>query len=117
MAIFANGVVFVIVYVLAMIPTYYMPYAGSNSLAVNALGNAFNQGPNPALLWHVGAFVVLIGITWARGSLIGKKWLGVFPILALVFDFVPGLSLIPMIPTIMHLLAIILGVASTKAVA
>ena len=39
----------------------------------------------------------------------------VVPILATVFDLVPGLSAIPLVPTVMHLLAIILGVVGVKA--
>jgi hypothetical protein len=43
-------------------------------------------------------------------------WLVIFPILAAVFDLFPGLSAIPLIPTVMHLLAIILGVVGATAI-
>jgi len=59
--------------------------------------------------------LILCFLCWIRGAYVAKTWLVIFPILALVFDFAPGLSLIPMIPTVMHLLAIILGVVGVRA--
>jgi hypothetical protein len=41
----------------------------------------------------------------------------VFPIIASVFDLVAGLNLVPFVPTIMHLSAIIVGVSSQKTAA
>ena len=64
---------------------------------------------------HLGSMLVLIAITWFRGNLVDKKWLVVFPILATVFDFVPTLNFIPLVPTVMHLLAIIMGVSAKPA--
>lgn len=118
-----NAVVFVILYVLLMLPTYYLPYVGSNSAVIGGLGqlaagaNDLNPllGVNPAFWLHLGALVLLLAITWFRGVLVDKKWLIIFPILAAVFDLSPGLNFIPLVPTVMHLLAIILGVAGTTA--
>ena len=59
--------------------------------------------------------MILCGLTWLRGGLIDKRWLVIFPILAAFFDLVPGFNWIPLVPTVMHLLAIILAVAGTKA--
>jgi len=117
MKFFANAPVFAIVYILFMLPTYYLPYVGSNSSALNALGAAAGAGLNPAFYWHLIALLVLIVAAWFRGTFIGKKWLVIFPILATVFDLTPGLSAIPLVPTAMHLLAIILGVVGVSAVA
>jgi hypothetical protein len=111
-----NAPVFVIAYILFMLPTYFLPYLGSNSAATIAIQHAAPMGTN-ALMWlHLAALMVLVTVTWFRGSLVDKKWLVIFPILATVFDFVPGLSLIPMVPTVMHLLAIILGVVGATAI-
>mgnify|MGYP001379576383 CR=1 FL=1 len=112
----ANTFVFVTIYILFMLPTYYLPYLGSNSSAVNVLGAAAGEGLNPAFYFHLGALLVLLIITWIRGTYIRKKWLVIFPILASVFDLVPGLSMIPLVPTAMHLLAIILGVVGVSVV-
>lgn len=111
--VLGNTAVFVLVYVVFMIPTYILPYFGSNSsLFISAWVSTGQLLQVPQFLMHVGAFAVLLLITWFRGNIVNKRWLLIFPILALVFDFVPVLSSIPLVPTVMHLLAIILGVAA-----
>ncbi len=115
MKFLGNAVVFVILYVLFMLPTYYLPYLGSNSAVIGALGAATDAGVNPAFWPHLGSLIILIVVAWFRGALVDKKWLIIFPILATVFDLVPVLSSIPLVPTVMHLLAIILGVVGAKA--
>lgn len=111
-----NAPVFVIAYILFMLPTYFLPYLGSNSAAMITIQHAAPVGTNVLMWLHLAALMVLITVTWFRGSLVEKKWLVIFPILATVFDFVPGLSLIPMVPTVMHLLAIILGVVGATVI-
>jgi len=113
---FGHPIAFVIVYIIFMIPTYFLPYLGSNSAVLGATAAAAGNGINPAFWWHLIALVVLIGITATRGTVIGKKWIQIFPILAAVFDLVPGLSLIPLVPTVMHLCAIIIGVKGPNIV-
>ena len=111
-----NAPVFVIAYILFMLPTYYLPYAGSNSSIMHGIDAA--QGGkqlNFAFWLHMGSMFILCFLCWIRGAYVSKSWLIIFPILAIVFDFVPGLSSIPLIPTVMHLLAIILGVVGAKA--
>jgi hypothetical protein len=115
MKFLGNAVLFVILYLLFMLPTYFLPYLGSNSAVIGTLGAVADAGVNPAFWPHLGSLIILIVVTWFRGALIDKKWLIIFPILATVFDLVPGLSSIPIIPTVMHLLVIILGVAGAKA--
>lgn len=112
---FGNPALFAILYILLMIPTYWLPYMGSNSAALNATGSAAGVGMNPAFWPHLGALALLVGVAWMRGKPIGKTWLVIFPILALVFDLTPGLNFIPLVPTVMHLMAIILGVSGGSA--
>jgi hypothetical protein len=112
-----NTAVFVILYILFMLPTYYLPYVGSNSFLLNAAGVKAGAGMNPAFWPHLGSLIVLVVLAWFRGALVGKTWLVIFPILAAVFDLVPGLSSVPLVPTVMHLLAIILGVVGTPVIA
>lgn len=112
---FGNPALFAILYILLMIPTYWLPYMGSNSAVLNATGSAAGVGMNPAFWPHLGALALLIGVAWMRGKPIGKTWLVIFPILALVFDLTPGLNFIPLVPTVMHLMAIILGVSGGSA--
>lgn len=113
-----NTPVFVIAYILFMLPTYYLPYVGSNSSIMHGIDAAAGgKALNFAFWLHMGSLLILCFLCWVRGAYVGKGWLVIFPVLAIVFDFVPGLSLIPMIPTVMHLLAIILGVVGAKALA
>ncbi|NJN48334.1 MAG: hypothetical protein HC808_19735 [Candidatus Competibacteraceae bacterium] len=112
-AFFGNKILFVILYLFLILPTYALPLFGSNSAAVSGLGVAAGIGVNPTFWWHLGALLGLVFITGCRGAQAGKLWFIIFPILAGAFDLLPGLSVIPFVPTVMHLLAIILGVAST----
>ena len=116
MKFLGNSVVFAILYVLFMLLTYYLPYIGSNSAVIGALGASGESVYITPMFWaHLGALTILIVITWFRGVLIDKTWLVIFPILATVFDLAPMLNLIPLVPTVMHLFAIILGVSGAKA--
>ncbi len=115
MKFLGNAVFFVLAYVVLMIPTYLLPYIGSNSTLSNAASQAAYNQMNPFFWLHAGVLVLLILITWLRGSLVGKKWLTVFPFLAAVFDMVPGLNFIPLIPTVLHLCAIVMGARGDSA--
>ena len=107
-----NPAIFAVLYILLMLPTYYLPYTGSNSAILGGLGQATEAGIHPYFWLHLLALIALIIITWLRGSQVDKKWLVIFPILATLFDLAPALNFIPLIPTVMHLFAIILGVSS-----
>ena len=111
-----NAPVFVIAYILFMLATYCLPYLGSNSAVVGAVVAASGAGVTPAFWMHLGALLILCLLCLIRGAYVGKMWLVIFPILAAVFDLFPGLSAIPLIPTVMHLLAIILGVVGATAI-
>jgi len=109
-SLFRNTLVFVVGYVLLMIPTYLLPWLGSSSAVLNAVGAVIGHGMTPQWWVHAWCLVMLILMAWLRGDFIGNKYLPVFPFLAAVFDLTPGLSMIPLIPTALHLAAIILGV-------
>lgn len=120
--ILASGPSFVGLYLLAMFPTYVLPYFGSNSLVANATLAGVDaasdtvSGLNMLLFVHLACLGILCLVTWLRGSIVGKAWIVTFPILAAVFDIVPGLSMIPLVPTVMHVCAIITGVSAQKSV-
>lgn len=111
MKIFQNTAVYVVAYILLMIPTYILPYFGSNSMLMNAFGMALGIGPTPQWWIHVW-FIVAIGVlAWARSEYCTKKWLPIFPVLAGFFDMVPFLNGIPLVPTILNVCGIVFGVA------
>ena len=107
--VFTHAVVFVGVYLFFMLWTYYLPYLGSNSATVGAI-HAAAGSVNKAFWAHLICLGILVAITWYRGSVIGKTWIMIFPIIATMFDIFPVLSWIPLVPTFMHLAAIIMGV-------
>ena len=112
----ANPVMFVVGYIILMAPTYILPYMGSNSLLLSTTASAATGQVYPLFLAHVAFLAGLVAVAWARGTLTGKKWLVALPIAAGLFDMLPGLSLIPLIPTILHVVTIILGVKEERMV-
>ena len=109
---------FVVIYLCLMIPTYILPYFGSNSVIANGAGAVVDVATGgkssifthfPFIL-HLAFLLGLCYVSFIRGGIISKKWLVVFPIVAVIFDLTPGLSAIPFIASILHILAIVLGV-------
>lgn len=105
-----NSVVYAVLYIVLMLPTYVLPYFGSNSALFGAASLALGMGFTLQWWMHFWCLAVLVIMCWLRGEINEKSYLPVFPFLAAVFDMVPGINLIPLIATLMHLLAIILGV-------
>ena len=116
-AIFKGAAGFVIGYLFFMLPTYVLPYFGSNSAIVGAIGAAVGRGFTPQFWLHAWCLIMLVLVSSIRGKNIGKGWLLVLPVLAGFFDLVPVLNLIPLVPTVMHLLALVLGAIGSAAVA
>jgi hypothetical protein len=107
--ILANAGVFVLLYLLFMLPTYYLPFVGSNSAILGVVAHSQGLGVNPAFWLHLGCLFMLICVAQVRGKSMGNEGLVVFPFLAAVFDLVPVLAWIPLIPTFLHLMAITQG--------
>lgn len=104
---------YVVLYLILMIPSYFMPLLGSNSLGMMSLSAGFGVLlSNPMFLIHAGSILALIALAYFRGAATARGWLVMFPIIALVFDFVPVLSSIPFVVTVMHLCAVIIGAIS-----
>jgi len=103
--------IFFMSYAIMMIPTYVLPYFGSNSLVANVLWPAFGRGGLPVFWLHVLALYLLVVICWHRGSRIEAPWLPAFPAIAALFDLVPFLNWIPLVPTGCHIAALIIGVS------
>lgn len=111
---FRSALLFFVLYVVFLVPTYLLPYAGSNSAFVNALGAAAGIGMSPQFWAHVACLFALVSFTWLRGCSVNKQWIAIFPAIAGIFDLTPGLSLVPLLPTVMHVLALVMGVRGSK---
>jgi hypothetical protein len=107
---------FVVTYLLLMVPTYILPYFGSNSTLVNAFSTALGMGPTPQWWAHAWVLTLLCLLAWARSGVMGRAWLPILPILASVFDLTPMLSSIPLMPTLLHIGGILAGVIGTLPV-
>ncbi len=114
---------FIGLYIVVALFTYILPYFGSNSVVANAAGGLVDAASGgrtsmfthlPFLL-HAICLILLCVISFLRGGWINKKWIVVFPVIALLFDLTPGLSAIPFVPTILHVIVLVLG-GTAKAV-
>ncbi|NGP88587.1 hypothetical protein [Fodinibius halophilus] len=105
--IIAEKTGFILGYMLLMIPTYILPYFGSNSVL---MGSA-TSGLNPGFWVHLLCLAGLIYIAKQRTINLNKDYLYIFPVIATFFDLTPVLSSIPLVPTVMHILTLILGIA------
>lgn len=105
---------FLALYLLFMVPTYVLPYFGSNSSIGTLIGGAVGGwgGMFPPQWWaHMFVLGVLVVIAWARGSvMLGKGYLPVLALLAAIFDMTPVLRAIPLVPTALHVLVIVQGI-------
>jgi len=106
---------FAIAYIVLMIPTYVLPYFGSNSLLLNSASAAAGGEIYLLFFFHIAFLAALVFLARLRGNATGKGWLSTFPVAAALFDLMPGLSFIPMIPTIFHIVAIVQGVKEEPA--
>ena len=106
---FKGAVGFVVAYLVLIVPTYVLPYSGSNSAIVGTISAAAGRGATPQFWLHAWCMSMLVLVTSIRGKAIGKSWLLIFPMLAGFFDLMPGLNFIPLVPTVMHLFALVLG--------
>lgn len=121
MRLFTSRSGFILFYLVLMIPTYLLPYGGSNSFlgqsAAATQNTAAAADVQQLFLFHVGALLVLCLLAAIRGRATHTQWIVILPMLAGIFDMVPGLSLIPLVPTFFHVLTLIFGARGTPTVA
>jgi hypothetical protein len=110
----SNPILFFVLYIFFVVPTYILPYFGSNSLIIGAALTSA-MGSNPFFWIHVLCFACLVVITWWRGYASNSSWIAVFPVIGGIFDLVPGFSWFALLPTLMHVLALVFGVKEKVA--
>jgi len=98
-----------------MLPTYILPYFGSNSAVIGAASLAAAGSTFPTFWYHATILYVLIMLAWARGYYVQRRWIWIFPTIAFAFDLLPVLNWIPLVPTAMHICALIFGVMTAQA--
>ncbi|WP_232415377.1 MULTISPECIES: GreA/GreB family elongation factor [Methylotenera] len=103
--------VFVGSYVFFMMLTYYLAQLGAQSPFLQGLDVAGASVYNFPFFLHLSAMLILLWICFVRGAIIGERWLVLLPMVVFAFELIPKLSTIPVVPTIYHLLAIVVGAA------
>jgi predicted RNA-binding Zn-ribbon protein involved in translation (DUF1610 family) len=108
-AIFGNVVVFVVLYLLFMAPAFFLP-----SLGVNPFGNVQAILADPTMMKvfaaSVGCNIALVIIGLLRGMATSSAWYVLFPLLAGVLAYVPGMDFMPFMNVIPHAVSLIIGV-------
>ncbi len=102
------GARFFIAYAVTLIPTYVLPYFGSNSLLVNGLASGAGGMP-VQFWWHISCYAVLMFLAFIRGARISRVWLVAFPLLSAIFDLMPVINNIPLAPTVFSIAALYIG--------
>lgn len=85
---------------LSFVPAYVLPYYGSNSSIANAAYYLMRQDLLVTFWVHLFCYGVAILLMWQTQQGIKKAWVAA-PLLAAVFDLTPGLSSLPLIPTLL----------------
>lgn len=102
-------VVFFLLYALLAIPTYILPYFGSNSSVFAAIGTLAGVGLMPQTWLHICCLVGLVLLAWLRGALARKGFIAIAPTMAAAADMLPGLNVIPLLPSFFHFVSVLLG--------
>lgn len=116
--IFNNPAGFAIFHIVLAIPTYIIPYLKpgvmSKAAAAISMDQNFSSGVSFAsTFWtivQVALYAGLIYGSFKRGKHVNKGYLTAFPIAAAIFDLVPLLSWIPLVPSVMHILSLAMGI-------
>ncbi len=113
--IFSNPAGYAIFYVCLAVPTYIIPWIkpGVMSKAAEASGYA-NGASAVASVYTVIQLCLFAGLVWAahvRGQKTNKSYLKYFALTAGVFDLVPLLSFIPLVPSVMHAMCMGMGLS------
>lgn len=101
---------FLVLYLLAMLPTYVLPWFGSNSLLAQTVYAGSGTGAGLMLGFIHGLFLAaLVYLASARGRTNGRGAMVALAIVAAIFDMAPLLSAIPLVPTVLHVITLVLG--------
>src|SRR3546814_1567019 len=91
-----------------MFPTYVLPWV---EVGAALTGSADSFVAAQYTQW--ACLIGLIAIAYFRGRLVDREWIAIMPFLALVFEAVPVLNLVPLVPTALHVTTIIVGFRSS----
>lgn len=108
---------FVILYLIVMLFTYlWRVMAIGFADGMTRGGFPYEEAMDVSMsVMHICMFINYVILAWicrSRGKMVDKKWLPAFPLIGCFFDMI--LSFIPLIPTIMNILALVMGLSDGK---
>jgi hypothetical protein len=106
--LFGYTLVFLLVYLLFMVPLAFSPNLGE--IPLQKLGLLIGGPMMNSFLLFVGSQMALVLVGLLRGLAIGKVWYVFMPILAVGASFAPGLELLPFIAVIAHGISLVIGI-------
>lgn len=112
-----NSGIFCVIYLIVMFFTYIWRYLifGVPSIAVNT------GAPQEDVITTIMSFInwalfinylLLILTAYYRGAKTNRKYIATFPLIGAFFDII--LPFIPLVPTIMNILTLVIGVSNNK---
>lgn len=105
-----SNIKFLILYIILMVPTYFWRF-GLIGSAMDG-GDDFENLNNTVMVLLLISYVGLAVASYFRGKESGRRYLFAFPVVGGVFDLI--LVFIPLVPTVMNIITIVLGVSDVK---
>jgi OFA family oxalate/formate antiporter-like MFS transporter len=100
----ASPVLFVVLYLVFMVPLYIVPWLTPSGMAAGLVSN-------PVFWIPIVCWLALIILAFMRGVTVGYGWLVALAIIGAFFDLVPGMNWLPMVPTVANLVCLVCGAA------
>ena len=107
---------FAFIFVFLLVPTYFLDLARSGVGFIPAfwMDPFFEISQIPPGFWfHLAILISIVALCFLRGRQINRAWLPVIPITALVAEFIPHISWIPLLPSALQFAALYLGIWRT----
>ena len=103
--------VFLISFVLTYVVGWLSPFLGLASMGASMAGaDAFSWTWLVGKAFLAALYICMAAASFLRGVANGTKWAVAFPLAAGVFDIAPLLSLVPLVPTALNIVALVVGV-------
>lgn len=112
MNVFLQPAIYLTSYLVAILLTYILPYWGSNAWSLKQVAHATNSDTSSFAIFftiHLVVYLFMGVLTAIAGKNTNKMWLVGFPIMAGIFDLAPTLNLIPLIPSILNIVALVIS--------
>lgn len=102
---------FLIPFILTYVVGWLSPFLGLGSLGAAMAGDdTFSWSWLAGKAFLAALYICMAAASFLRGAANDTKWALAFPLAAGVFDIAPLLSWIPFVPTVLNVIALVVGV-------